>query len=229
MYILGEKLVSGHLPGIVSDIKLIPEELHENNYNVILALAKYVKEGKIERTNVKEVLESTINFFEENKFTRKQVLTILENNPCFLITQKKFLEKLILIFNAFDHHYALYKNNYKIPIHNVDLIYSKVMYLKENKEKIMNDVYNKNCIFNKKYNISDEELLEKYPYNKLLLEEIIKEKQNIVEEEKPKKALRKKIIKEIIAGVEHDKIIKENNINQKKLNYYIKAYCHKKR
>ena len=100
-------------------------------------------------------------------YTYEEVKTMIINYPAILNTSLEYIKEKIEFYNSIGLHSILIKDTSHL-ITSLSLVYARYMFLKEKDitidEKSYRKLFMRSKQFQKKYNISSEELINKYPY-----------------------------------------------------------------
>lgn len=100
-------------------------------------------------------------------YTYKEAKTIIINYPAILNMSLEYIKEKIEFYNSIGLHNVLIKDANHL-ITSLSLVYARYMFLKEKDitidEKNYRKLFMRSKQFQKKYNISSEELINKYPY-----------------------------------------------------------------
>lgn len=115
----------------------------------------------------KNSIKTKIDSLMSLGYTYEEVKTMIINYPAILNTSLEYIKEKIEFYNSIGLHSILIKDTSHL-ITSLSLVYARYMFLKEKDitidEKNYRRLFVRSKQFQKKYNISSEELINKYPY-----------------------------------------------------------------
>lgn len=115
----------------------------------------------------KNSIKTKFNNLMSLGYTYEEVKAMITNYPAILNTSLEYIKEKIEFYNSIGLHSILIKDTSHL-ITSLSLVYARYMFLKEKNitidEKNYRRLFVRSKQFQKKYNISSEELINKYPY-----------------------------------------------------------------